>query len=105
MVETSHLKEARKKLTIVNKALKKNLLSEDRCVLIIHTNGTIQLFKNAIYIYEYISSHGYLFLLTKNQGNAIYPANELIYFSKFKWQPVDLINPFEFHEDLDILKE
>jgi hypothetical protein len=98
-----HLKEARKKLTLLAKKSKKKLLDdEDRCVLIVHSNRTIQLFNNALLHYEYIQDNGYIFVLTKYQGNFVFPLTKLIYFTKFRWEPVEfeaLEDSFQFDED------
>lgn len=97
-----HLKEARKKLTLLNKKLKKKLLDDDdRCVLLVHTNRTVQLFNNALLHFELIGDMGYVFIFTKDQGNFVFPLTQLIYFARFRWEPVE----FEDLEDMEQFKE
>lgn len=104
MVTPSHLKEARKRLTKLNKLLIKKLLKEDNCVLVVHTNQTVQLFRNAVAHYEEVMSHGYLFVFTKEQGNFCYSAEDLIHFSKFIWHPLEVAD-FLGEEPMKVLKE
>lgn len=91
------------RLTKLSQLLKKKLLTNDLCVLVVHQNHSIELFHNAYCRYEDISDRAYLFIFTKDQGNFVYPATKLIYFTRFKWEPIEMADILL--EDPDLIKE